>query len=80
MALNAAVTMDTNTISNVCPIGGPGNGGPGYSGGLVFNANGAVVPASAGSPAVVPLPSALLLGGFGLLALFATRFRRRRSA
>ena len=29
--------MDTNTISNVCPIGGPGNGGPAYSGGLVFN-------------------------------------------
>ena len=36
--------MDTNVISNVCPIGGPGNGGPGYSGGLEFNSGGNIVP------------------------------------
>jgi len=70
-ALTAAVTMDTNTVSNVCPIGGPGNGGPGYSGGLVLHANGEI--------AAVPLPNASLLGGSGLLALFATRLRRRHS-
>ena len=44
LAQTGAVTMDTNTISNVCPIGGPGNGGPGYSGGLEFDTNGNVVP------------------------------------
>ena len=41
--------MDTNVISNVCPIGGPGNGGPGYSGGLEFNSGGSVVPIPATS-------------------------------
>ena len=44
LAQTGAVTMDTNVISNVCPIGGPGNGGPGYSGGLEFDTNGNVVP------------------------------------
>ena len=74
LALTGAVTMDTNTISNVCPIGGPGNGGPGYSGGLAFanGVNGALVP--------VPLPNGLFLGGSGLLALFASRFRKRKCA
>ena len=75
LAQTAAVTMDTNVISNVCPVGGPGNGGPGYSGGLEFNANGALVPIAA----AVPLPNAFLLGGSGLLALCATRLRRRHS-
>ncbi len=46
LAQTGAVTMDTNVISNVCPIGGPGNGGPGYSGGLEFDTNGSVVPAA----------------------------------
>ena len=41
LAQTAAVTMDTNTIENVCP---PPNNGPGYSGGLEFNTNGNVVP------------------------------------
>jgi len=45
-AQTGAVTMDTNVVSNVCPIGGPGNGGPGYSGGLEFDANGDIVPVS----------------------------------
>ena len=44
LAQTGAVTMNTNVISNVCPIGGPGNGGPGYSGGLEFDANGDIVP------------------------------------
>jgi len=49
LAQTGAVTMDTNTISNVCPIGGPGNGGPGYSGGLEFDVNGDIVPVPAGA-------------------------------
>jgi type VI secretion system secreted protein VgrG len=48
LALTGAVTMDTNVLSNVCPIGGPGNGGPGYSGGLVFS-GGTIVPVPADS-------------------------------
>ncbi len=47
LAQTAAVTMDTNVISNVCPIGGPGNGGPGYSGGLEFDEDGNIVPVAA---------------------------------
>jgi len=47
LAQTGAVTMDTNTISNVCPVGGPGNGGPGYSGGLEFDEDGNIVPVAA---------------------------------
>jgi len=39
LAQTAAVTMDTNAVSNVCPIGGPG-----YSGGLEFNPSGNIMP------------------------------------
>ena len=46
LAQTGAVTMDTNLISNFCPIGGPGNGGPGYSGGLEFDSEGNIVPVS----------------------------------
>ena len=52
LAQTGAVTMNTNVISNVCPIGGPGNGGPGYSGGLEFDNNGDVVPVDAGTSIV----------------------------
>jgi hypothetical protein len=52
LAQTGAVTLDTNVISNVCPIGGPGNGGPGYSGGLVFDTNGAIVPVGAGASVI----------------------------
>ena len=45
LAQTGAVTMDTNVISNFCPLGGPGNGGPGYSGGLEFSpTSGNIVP------------------------------------
>ncbi|MEN6405857.1 MAG: ice-binding family protein, partial [Thermoguttaceae bacterium] len=49
LAQTGAVTMDTNVISNVCPVGGPGNGGPGYSGGLKYDTSGHIVPDSATS-------------------------------
>lgn len=69
---NGAVTLDTNIISNVCP---PPNNGPGFSGGLGFE-NGKVV--SLGTQALtVPLPSAFLLGGCGLVCLFVSRLRPR---
>lgn len=72
LALTGAVTMDTNILSNVCPVGGPGNGGPGYSGGLGFDVNGGLV-----SNAAVPEPSAALLGGCALAGLLAHRLRRK---
>jgi type VI secretion system secreted protein VgrG len=43
LAQTGAVTMDNNVISNFCPVGTPGNGGPGYSGGLEFNSSGKIV-------------------------------------
>jgi type VI secretion system secreted protein VgrG len=70
LARNGTVTMDTNTISIVCPLGGPGNGGPGYSGGLVYSA-GNIVPIgpSQGPGGEVPEPSTMLLLGSGLIGL-----------
>ncbi len=64
LARNGAVTLDTNLVSIVCP-----NGGPGYSGGLMYDTDGTtVVPV----PAVVPAPGAALLAtiGLGLLGSF----------
>ncbi len=52
LAQTGAVTMDTNVLSNLCPVGGPGNGGPGYSGGLEFDTNGNVVPIPADASVV----------------------------
>ncbi|MHB1037748.1 MAG: ice-binding family protein [Pirellulales bacterium] len=49
LAQTGAVTMDTNTIENVCP---PPNGGPGFSGGLVFDSGGNVVPIFAGASTI----------------------------
>ncbi len=69
LARIAAVTMNTNTISNICPIGGPGNGGPGYSGGLYYDTSGHISP--------IPEPSTMLLLGLGSIVTAFIRGRRK---
>ena len=78
IALNAAVTMDTNTISNDCS--GPGSGGPGTgnegSGRSDFGSGGfSGFPTSIVHPA--PEPATLALFGAGLAGLGALRRRRK---
>ncbi len=78
LARNGTVTMDTNTISIVCPIGGPGNGGPGYSGGLVYtdDTHTAIVPIGPSQgPGVIPEPITLggLILGVGTLCGYVRR-------
>lgn len=72
LAETGAVTMDTNTISDVCP---PPNNGPGYSGGLVYNSSGGIVPVG---PSAVPIPATMLLFGPGLVGLAAMRRRFKK--
>jgi type VI secretion system secreted protein VgrG len=74
LAQTGAVTLDTNTISNICLDAEGYYIGPGFSGGLEFDGNGQIVPIAVASP--VPLPGALLLLGSGLGALvgFGRRF------
>jgi len=75
LAQTGAVTLDTNTIVNVCPFP---NDGPGFSGGIEFNSNGEIVPMVSGSEtAPVPEPATLLLLGSGVVALF--RYRKKVS-
>lgn len=72
LAQTGAVTLDTNIISNVCPLSGPGNGGPGYSGGLMYDSTGKIAP--------VPVPASILLLAPGLAGLVAFRKRFKNAS
>lgn len=71
LARNGTVTMDTNTISIVCPPGGPR-----YSGGLEFDESGNVEPAGSSGPTPVSEPVIMLFLGSGLVGLAG--FARRK--
>jgi hypothetical protein len=72
IALNAAVTMDTNTISGDCAAGGDYGSGRSDFGSQGFSGSGA-----SGGPVPEPSTWALMLGGFGLAGV---ALRRRRPA
>lgn len=69
IALNAALTFDTNTISNDCLVGTSGSGGTtevrsaGYAGG----------PGGINGGGSIPEPGSLALAGLGFAALMLTR-------
>ncbi len=73
LARNGAVTLDTNTISNICPPESTSpNSGPGFSGGLGFDSDtGQLVPVT-----IIPEPGTTLLAACGLAILLIRQSRR----
>ena len=71
IALNAAVTMDTNTVSSTCAGGGGDNSGRGDFGSEGFSGS-----AAAAGPVPEPSAWALMLGGFGGIGALLRRKRR----
>ncbi len=75
LAQTGAVTLDTNTISNICLDSNNNYIGPGFKGGLEFDSNGDIVPVPA-LIAPIPEPATVILLGMGLLG-FAGLARKK---
>jgi hypothetical protein len=72
LAINGAVTLDTNTVSDICPAASSSpNSGPGFSGGLGFDDTGALVPIPA-----IPEPGTLTLIVPAIMGFAGIAFRR----
>jgi type VI secretion system secreted protein VgrG len=69
IALNGAVTMDTNTVSNDCTLSNGGGARSDY-GSMGF--------AAVGAGAAIPEPGTVALFGFGLLGLCLSKLAKRR--
>ncbi|MBF0217630.1 MAG: DUF3494 domain-containing protein [Candidatus Omnitrophica bacterium] len=72
LAMNGAVTMDGNTVSNVCPAP---NNGPGFNGGLYFDSLGNIQPLGPQNPSTVPEPASMAILTLGLVGL---GYRKKR--
>ncbi len=83
LAMVGAVTMDTNTISNICldMVDEEGVPGPGLSGGLVYDDTGGLIPFvnGDGPGPGIPEPATFVLAGFALFGLSAGVSRRARA-
>jgi Ice-binding-like len=76
LAQTGAVTMNTNTISDICPLN---NNGPGFSGGLVFeSADSLTLVPITGGPALAIIPEPITLAGLALGLGILGRYVRRR--
>ena len=78
LARNGAVTMDTNTIMDFCPLN---NNGPGFSGGLVFEdeTSTTLIPIGGGPPVPV-IPEPLTMGAVALGLGALCRYVRSRKS
>lgn len=73
IALNAAVTMDTNTVSDTCANGGDYGSDRTDFGSSGFSGSGG------GTPTPAPEPTALALFGSGMVGFLGLAVRRRRA-
>jgi type VI secretion system secreted protein VgrG len=85
LAMTGAVTLDTNTISDICVnnLDSHGNPGPGFSGGLGFDTTSGQLVATGPSgiqAGAAPEPVTAIVGGYGLAMLWVGLLHRPTGA